>query len=368
MAITAVVSSSLPIVDGYYYQEGNTPIPVNIFVYNSDPVAVQLKQLYLTETSSSLGTGASLSLGEPVFRYISSTPNTTNNIIPAGGTGSYSALFVPQVNALTTFPTDYYLFSLTAVVQQFGYAETIRATPAPFAVAPSPNSVYALINNYQVWSQYDNKRPPQYIGFDYLLGAQQKLLSGEYVSLPINELYFSSSNPLVASVVEHTDILNSTTGSVNGVSQISSSGGSVSIVGVGTTNFAVRRFSNSSPVIASGSLEVVDALPVALEITLPIENFFFSVPTQPTGQRLLSFKATLVKSNGSRVDVSNNNIWSVSSTSILQNLRFITGRWQDFQINPNSPVNEFGYTRLQITAKYQGLTATAFMNAIIRAS
>ena len=358
MALSAAVSSSLPLSGAYYYQEGNYAIPVVINVYNDSATAVQLKQLYLTQPSDSLGTGASLSLGEPIFRYISSTPNTTNNIIAAFGTGSYDATFVPQVNALDTFPTDVLKFGVSAIVQQFGYATSVRATPADFAVAPSPNRVYSLVNNFQTWSLFDNKRPPQYIGFDYLLGVQQQLKSGEYVNIPIGELYYSSSNPAVASVVQHTDILNSTSGSSTGVSQISSSGGSVSIVGLGNTNFVVRRYSNSGDIVASGSLSVVDALPVSLTLTPPQTTYYYTLTT-PIANRVRTWTATLLKSNGSQTDVSTTTTWTTNWVGMAD-----LGNGSYLINGATPPVNPFSPTIVTIKAQYGGFTSTAYLNVI----
>lgn len=359
MALSAALSSSLPLSGTYYYQEGNAAIPVVVNVYNSSAEAVQLKQVYLTQASSSLGTGASLSLGEPIFRYISSTPNTTNNIISALGTGSYDALFVPQINALDTFPTDVLKFDVSAVVQQFGYAESVRATPASFAVAPSPNRQYSLVNNFQTWSLFDNPRPPQYIGFDYLLGVQQQLKSGEYVNIPISELYYSSSNPSVASVIENTDALNSTTGSSTGVSQISSSGGSVSIVGVGDTTFAVRRYSNSSPVIASGSLRVVDALPVSLTIS-PASRLYYVYPGMPIGARAVYYDAYLLKTNGTNQNITSTATWS---TNILPLGSVIAPGV--VLISPSSnQINEFTPVNLIVKATYEGFTEISTLSLL----
>lgn len=359
MALSAALSSSLPLSGTYYYQEGNAAIPVVVNVYNSSVEAVQIKQVYLTQASSSLGTGASLSLGEPVFRYISSTPNTTNNIISALGTGSYNALFVPQINALDTFPTDVLKFDVSAVVQQFGYAESVRATPASFAVAPSPNRQYSLVNNFQTWSLFDNPRPPQYIGFDYLLGIQQQLKSGEYVNIPISELYYSSSNPSVASVIENTDALNSTTGSTTGVSQISSSGGSVSIVGVGNTTFAVRRYSNSSPVIASGSLRVVDALPISLTIS-PSSILYRVYIGMPLPAKAVYFKAYLLKSNGTNEDITSTATWTTNNIS----LGSVIAPGTILLTTSNTAINEFTPVDLIVKATYQGFTATSTLSVL----
>lgn len=359
MALSAALSSSLPLSGTYYYQEGNAAIPVVVNVYNSSATAVQLKQVYLTQASSSLGTGASLSLGEPIFRYISSTPNTTNNIISALGTGSYDALFVPQINALDTFPTDVLKFDVSAVVQQFGYAESVRATPASFAVAPSPNRQYSLVNNFQTWSLFDNPRPPQYIGFDYLLGVQQQLKSGEYVNIPISELYYSSSNPSVASVIENTDALNSTTGSSTGVSQISSSGGSVSIVGLGDTTFVVRRYSNSSPVIASGSLRVVDALPVSLTIS-PASRLYYVYPGMAIGARVVYYNAYLLKTNGTNEDITSTANWSTNNIPLGSAIA--PG---SILISPSSnQINEFTPVNLIVEATYQGFTETSTLSLL----
>jgi len=311
MAITAEISASLSWDGTKYYQSGNTPIPVVIKVYNSDPAAVQLRQVYLTQTSSSLGTGASLSLGDPVFRYIPSPLSNTNNIIPAGGTGSYSAIVIPQVNALTQYPTNEYLFSLTGIVQRFGYAETTRATPATFQIRADTKRVYSLVNNFQRWSQFDNKRPPQNIGFDYQLYVNETLENGETYLVPQNELYYSSSNPSIATIVENTPDELATTGSN---SQLSASGGCIDIKNIGAVNFVARRYNNTNPVIASGSLQVISALPIAIEIEPNNSNHFYDPTIAATAD--IQFKSYVRYSNGERIDWTGATIWDINNSNI----------------------------------------------------
>jgi hypothetical protein len=359
MAITATITSTIPVSSGIYIQSGNAPIPVKINVFNSSPSPVTLKQLYLTQDNTALGTGAGLSLGEPTFRYIGSSLNTTNNVIAGNSSYSYDALFAPQVNALTYYNSpEAYTFNITAVVQEFGSASTTRATPATFIIKASAFVGLSALSQYYTWSLTDNARPPNYVDFDFQVSANRLLKSGEVVASPINQLTFTSSNPAVATIVANSPTQNS---DISG--NLTPSGGCVRIIGVGSTTITAGESGYGSDAFI---LNVVDALPVGLVIDLPFQNFFFTTPTQSTASRFLKFKAYLLKSNGSIQDISNFNIWSVSNSAILQSLRPITGNYEDYQINPASPVNAYGFTQVQVTAKYQGFTATAFINAIIR--
>jgi hypothetical protein len=364
MALSAAVSSSLPTTGSYYYQQGNIAIPVVINVYNDSATAVQLKQLYLTQASASLGTGASLGLGEPVFRYIASTPNTTNNIIPAYGTGSYDALYAPQVNALSTFPTDVYDFSLSAVVQQFGYAESVRATPALFKIFPSKERAFSIQLTANRWAWNGSGRPPQYNGFDILATLQETLQSGEIVQVPIADVVWRTDNNDIISVYYTSPTLNA---DANGFIDIS--GGSITIGGdfpedrtTGVAN--VKAFMRNPTtgffdvLVATAYIYVTTSPLVAFKITPETTTRYINAGSTTT-ERTILLTGTEYFADGSTnttfgppfvpVYTSNNPFVAVPFPAGGRQIRAVYSSL----LNPYTPI------QVQITANYLGFTATA---------
>ena len=354
MAITATISSNLPQVGGVYYQFGNAPVAVRINVSNSSPSPVTLKQIYLTQDNTALGTGAGLSLGEPTFRYIGSSLGTTNNVIAGNSSYSYDALFVPQVNALTSYAVpESYNFKLSAVVQEFGSASSTRATPATFLIEASAFVGLSALSQYYTWSLTDNARPPNYVDFDFQVRANRLLKSGEVVASPINQLTFTSSNPAVATIVANSPAQNS-----DASGNLTPSGGCVKIIGVGSTIITADESGYGSDAFI---LNVVDALPQSLAINPPNRLYYVYVG-MPIGEKAVYFKAYLTKSNGAVEDITNSCTWTTNNIGLgsIISPGVVLVTTTNSALNPYSPVN------LVVTATYGGLKAQSILSLQIK--
>lgn len=378
MALSISIGSiDLPLFDGHYYVEGNRPVPMTIVVYNDDLVnSVQLRQLYLTQDEGAVTTGL------PEFRYISTSNPTTNNIIPPDSTIEYPVLWIPQTDALQVssqvdpYPAlglgnTRYNVNIRAIGQVFGLTTMYRGAPQEIFVYPSPNVSYTAVSPISLWSLHDNIRPAGNSDFDFVVGANQILNDGTIYSIPGSELYFSSSDTDVCTVVEHSDGNEATTDSN---SQAIGGGGAVSIVGVGTATISIRRWANSGAgtLIASTTITVVDALPLTLSISPNNISHTWADPTTDE----IRFKALLTKSDGSVTNVSGlaDTIWRINGVAAPD-----TGDWayfidvvgnnrsRLFLSNDNNELNPYSATSGIITATYSpSYTITGQANISVR--
>ena len=273
------------------------------------------------------------------------------------GSASFSALFQPQIDPLQYLtPNSFsYDFPLTAVVMRGDNPNITRATSSLFRVTgigDIPGSVVTINNPFAVWSLADNRRPPQNDGFDFQLTPQIFFgNTGQILEIPQALCFYSSSDTGVVQVVENSDGFDATTGSVGGFTQLSASGGSVTIAGTGS---ATVYFAIGAPPVVPGNyqgettISVVDALPVSIQLNPPLRNVF-SGSSYP-------YTATLIKSNGSTQDITTTATWSTTGAEAT--------------ITPVGATQELGITgsfgTINITAVSGGLNATAQATIISR--
>ena len=375
MALSISIGSiDLPIFDGHYYVEGNRPVPMIISVYNDNLVnSVQLRKLYLTQDEGAITTGM------PEFRYISTSNPTTNNIIPPDSTVEYPVLWIPQTDALQVssqvdpYPAlglgnTRYNVNLRAIGQVWGETTMYRGAPQEILVYPSPNVSYTAVSPISLWSLHDNIRPAGNSDFDILVGANQILNDCTIYLIPQSELYFSSSDTGVCTVIAHSDGNEATT---DNNSQAIGGGGAVSIVGIGPATISIRRWANSGAgtLIASTTITVVDALPQTLSISpaLTSINWVNSVTNS------IRFKALLTKTNGvvENVSASPDINWRINGLLYGDWAYFIdvvgNNRSKLFLSNDNNELNPYSATSGIITATYSpSYTITGQANILVR--
>lgn len=258
------------------------------------------------------------------------------------GSQSYSATWIPQTDALTYLNSEReYNINIGARVMIDNNPSIIVAQTASFQIGIDTPQIYTLGSPYTLWSLSNNARPPENIGFDFQLQPTVYLQNGESLPLPQAFNYYSSSDPSVAAVVEFSEGINATTGSLFSSSagfilnpyatQISASGGSVIINGTGSCIIGVWDDPNNygNDPYAAVEITVVDALPVSLQVYPQIRNVF-------SGSQY-GYEAYLYKSNGSRVDVSNEVTWTTNVGSDIANIDSsgilsITGSYGNIQI------------------------------------
>jgi len=365
MSLQVYITSDLPYHDDYPYVQGNLAIPIQIVVYNEDEVnSVQLKQIYLTENDSALGTGAALSLGMPVFKYISSQNPTTNNVIPPDSEVIYDVLYIPQINALQApivaeaTPTaqlgkNRYSVELRAIVQVYGSTEMYRGEIAKFYVYPAANVSYNIVTPVKVWSLYDNQRPTNNDNFDFQIMVEEILENGNIVSVPQDQLYFTTSAPSILQVIGE---------GVNGATEGENSkiigGAGCCVVGTYSptvqAEISVRRWGYTFPIIGSVKIAVVNALPVSLAISPPLLNF----TRDPASVNRVNYAARLTKSNGSVEDVSNSEdiVWLANGQESSAVGYFIPGasinRGRLYVEDDYNQLNPYSAVPAVITATY----------------
>jgi hypothetical protein len=386
MSLTITISDDLSIVDGYPYVQGNGAIPVIVNVTNNSPSdSVQLRQIYLTEQSSALGTGAALSLGMPVFKSINTSNSTANNVIPPLGTQEYGALYIPQINAVgapldptatvsSTLGKNRYTLILVAIAQVYGSTEMYIGDPAQFFVYPSPTIGYSLSTPVSVWSLSDNRRPSGNYDFDFAVGVSETLLNGQVLQVPPDQLYFSSTQPSICTVVQ-TGNYGATTGED---SQTIGGGGAVTVVSANPALPAViqvRRWSAVDPIIGSIKVYVVPTLPVSLEITPNLVSLVSNLSLTSTNR--INFKAYINNSDGSRIDITNS-----TDTTWLLNGTDGSGSWAYFLplatlnrgrlyiVNDNNELNSYSPTTGVVTAtyNYNGISTSGIANIFVTIS
>jgi len=304
MTLSAAISSSLPFISGAFQQVGspNQAVPVVIQVSNSSSQPVRIKDIYLTNFDGAF----SLGIPDIIRRGVAYAP--ANNVVPASGSASYDALFTPQVGALTFYPTAQYTTNIGAVVMQGNSPSVITSSTAPFLIRFNAPIRAEIISPFQVFSLADNKRPISNDGFDFQLSTNLLILTDQSFVLPITEIFYSSSDSSVAEIIENTALLNATTSSVvGGFTQLSGSGGSVIIKNTGSVEFYAWQGAISGTPLATASLQVVEALPISISITPELQNVF-SGSAYP-------YRATLLKSNGSRQDITLQATWSVAGAN-----------------------------------------------------
>jgi hypothetical protein len=363
MAIIPSILSNLPLEGGYYVIEGNGTQTVEILVQNTGPVAVYVKQVYLQEQFTNV------SLGLPDFRYISSYINTTNNLIPAGGSQTYQAYFIPQVPALTEYPTSVYSFSLFAQVMLVTNT-TIPAPAIQFKVYPAKRIGNQIISPFAVWNRTVNKRSPQYEGFDFYLGAQEILENGLVIPIPMNELYWTSILPGVLDVVQHSDAIEvQGSGIIN--PRLLPSGGSAIVfpsANEGRADIEVRRYSMMDPIIAKTNIQVINRAPITLELDAynPVVNVF------PSTYRFIAYA---LFDNGTRVNVSSSAIFKVDG--VLDNgVAYVTNvglqGGKIFITNDNLSLSVFNTNTIVIDVRWtdpnSGITVATSTNLFVRST
>lgn len=264
------------------------------------------------------------------------------------GSASFNALFIPQINALNYYPNAEYQFNIGAVLMRGNDPNIITSSTAPFRVQFQPPLNAEIVSPYRVWSLANNKAPPENTGFDFQLSTNIIFINNESVLLPFSQMFYSSSDTSVAEIVENTEIINATTSSVvGGFTQLSASGGGVSIKGTGSVEFYAWLGPISGPPIASASLEVVDALPLGISV-------------YPQNSNLLSgsyyqYSAYLLKSNGAKEDITNTATWATTDSTL-------------FPISNTGLLEITGSTgQVIITAVSGGLLGTANASVINRA-
>lgn len=319
MAFIASIVSSLPAVgdpatSGHYYQYGAGDIPVFIGVTNTDLVDRVVKQMYVTQLESAFGTGAALGIGDAAFRYIPSSLNTTNNIIPASTGRTIENLIKPQINA-TQWSEGYYEFQIIPVVQEVGSNSTIPyAAPVRFRIYRSAAVAYEITNKYLLWDRATNKRPPQNADFDWQLGLIEILETGERIQVATERLTWTRS-PIntFLSVDATSDGTNTQNNPYDPLvnpqeyaifaanTQFVSSAGSITIANnndIGTcTVFA--SVAGVIGTVASTVINVRNSVPVSLKINQVSVPFRFS-----TNFETALFKIFLTYSDGSVEDIS----------------------------------------------------------------
>lgn len=271
------------------------------------------------------------------------------------GSASYNALFTPQVDPLAyVVPNSFYSFELGARLMRGNDPNLTTATSSLFrvtALGDVPGSTISIDNPYAVWSLADNKRPPQNDGFDFQLAAQVRLgNTGQILQFPQEWLYYSSSDTGVLEVVENSSGSTATTSSVGGFTQLSSSGGSVSIIGTGSATVYLNLLgpADQNNYLAETAITVVDALPLAININPPIRNVF-SGSNYP-------YTATLLKSNGLTEDITSTATWSTAGAEATLSL---VGSTQELGIT-----GSFG--TITLNAVTGGLSATSVATIISR--
>ncbi len=269
-----------------------------------------------------------------------SVPVTSS--ITVQGSASYPALWIPQTDAVRYLNSSIsYRVNIGGRVMIGDNPTIIVAEPATFVVGITEPEIYTLGSPITLWSFADNARPIENVGFDFQLQPTVYLKNGDSIPLPQAFNYYSSSNPNVAAVVEFSEGINSTTGSAfsssSGIqvntsfTQLSASGGSVIINGTGSCIIGVwdNPANYGSDPYAQVEITVVDALPVSLSVYPQIANVVSGSEYQ--------YSAYLLKSNGSRVDVSSQASWTLNVGSDIANIDStgklgITGSYGNIQI------------------------------------
>jgi len=352
VAIIASIVSSLPVEGGFHIIEGNDSQSVNVEVENTGLTSVQLKQVYLTQT-----TAASVSLGNPDFRYISAQIDTTNNIIPAGETRVYQANFIPQVPSLSDYPLSTYTFPLTAIIQ-FIDNSAQEVPELNFRVYPSKRIGYSIVSPFNFWSMHDNQRPPQNFLWDFSITVNELLENGQVIPVPLNELYFLGDEPFTAQITTHSDQIETTTENFVGSQvwqtrgpQVKPYGGCVTVNGPGLpSTFEVRRYSLADPVIGITRLQVIDAIPISLSITPALQQ------TSYPSTNIIRYVATVTRSNGS-VEVQTTFCdWFINGILDCGFGYFVNGgplsRGRLNLTNDSNQLTPYGYTPAVITAQW----------------
>lgn len=264
------------------------------------------------------------------------------------GSASFPALFTPQINPTPEYltPSQYYEMPVGAVIVPDLSPNITIATSSLFRIQVPDGQQVSLLSPFALWSLHDNAIPPSNDGFAFQLTAQAKNpQTGEIITIPQNLCFFSSSDEGVASVVENSDGGFATTGSAFSSSsgfvlnpfstQISASGGCVFINGTGsaTLYLGIGFTPDSNNYIALQQLEVVDSLPVSININPPLQNVFSGSDYQ--------YSAYLLKSNGSRVNITDTATWSVVGEGNIgaappYQLLGVTGSFGSLQINVES--------------------------------
>ena len=379
MALEIVISSDLPYQDEYPYVQGNGAVPIVINVYNDDvDNSVQLRQIYITEADSALGSGAALSLGMPVFKSINTSNSTANNVIPPDSEIPYLVEWLPQVpatnidgNATVNVGQNLgqvrYTVKLISIAQVWGSTEMYRSEPFQFFVYPSAVVSYNLVTPVKVWSLYDNQRPTNNENFDFSMSVEAILENGNTVVLPRNQVVFASSESGLVSA--NTGDWGATEGNN---SKIIGGDGSFQVGTWSPTVPAVITaypYNYSNPPIASTKVYVVDALPQTLTITPELTNINWVNGATST----IKFKALLTKTNGVVEDVSGSPYinWRINGLLYGDWAYFLdvvgNNRSKLFLTNDNNELNPYSATSGIITATYSpSYTITGQANISVR--
>jgi len=323
MALVITIESDLPLDGSSYVIRGNTSQQFRILVQNTDLTPVTLKQLYLTEG----GDDVAITLGSPNFKYIGSSLNTTNNVIPASSTNTYLVEIIPQINSITIYPSDYYECSINCRAQIFGAVDLVEGTPRSLRIYRSPTIGYEIDSPYEFWVRDTNKRPPMNAGFDFVMSLNELLEDGTKIPVPINRAYWVNTGFTIGFVAGYSEGVVVQENPYDPVYQFEQYqafvplftpyGGTFTVLPIdpmspntGEVVVAVR-VDPSGPVVAEKTIWVINSLPVSLQITPSSVQFYYR-QGMDFAERTLTFRALLTFNDGTVQDVTSLAAWSIS--------------------------------------------------------
>lgn len=226
------------------------------------------------------------------------------------GSASYNSAFIPQPQPLDQFPIAEYPVSIGAVIMVDNNPNITTSSLGQFRIQVNQPFQIDLVSPFRVWSLADNQRPISNDGFDFQLTTNVVLTTDRSIVAPYAQGYYSSSNTDVAEVIENSDAFAATTSSLNGgFTQLSASGGSVIIKGTGSTELSVWFGPIQGSPAATTTLEVVDALPRAINV--------YPQNTNVVSGSSYQYTAYLLKSNGSREDITATATWETNNNTLF---------------------------------------------------